>query len=170
MPSSNPDGKELSMHWIETKVKPQTVLDVGAGEGTYSLLFRKHGFVPRLLNAIEVWQPYIKEYQLLNKYKNVFNVDVREWEDWDYDLVILGDILEHMTKDEALDLWSKISKQARYAIISIPIIDFPQGHEHDNPYEEHIKDDWTTQEVLDSFSNIVDHCSYPVVGVFLAKF
>jgi hypothetical protein len=170
MPGSVPEGKDLSMYWIKNKINPQTVLDVGAGVGTYSLLFRKYDFVPKLLNAIEVWEPYIKEYELLNKYKNVFNVDVREWEDWNYDLVILGDVLEHMSKDEALTLWDKISKQARYAIISIPIIDCPQGHEHDNPYEEHIKDDWTTQEVLKSFTNIIDHNEYSVVGVFLAKF
>jgi len=169
MPGSSPEGKELSMTWIERN-KPETILDVGAGVGTYSLLLRKYNYVPKRLDAIEVWQPYIDEYKLDNKYNNIFNVDVRTWDNWNYDMVILGDVLEHMTKTEALAVWEKISKQAKYAIISIPIIDCPQGHAHDNPYEEHIKDDWTTQEVLESFSHIVDHCEYKVVGVFLARF
>lgn len=169
MPGSSPEGKGLSMMWIE-KNKIQTILDVGAGEGTYSNLIHKNDYPIKKIDAIEVWEPYIEEYNLRNKYKNVFNVDVRTWEDWNYDMIILGDVLEHMTKEEALAIWDKISKQAKYAIISIPIIDCPQGHAHDNPYEEHIKEDWTTQEVLESFSHIVDHCSYNVVGVFLARF
>jgi hypothetical protein len=75
-----------------------------------------------------------------------------------------------MTKEEAVAIWQSISKQARYAIISIPIVHYPQGHEHGNPYEEHVKDDWTTEEVLKTFSNITIHKAHNVVGVFVAKF
>ena len=48
-------------------------------------------------------------------------------DDFDYDLVIFGDVLEHMTEEDAVKLWNKVSKQARAAIIAIPIIQYPQG-------------------------------------------
>ena len=169
MPSSHTDGKPLSMSWVK-KLNPTTVLDVGAGVGTYAIEMKKSGIRPPRIDAIEVWQPYIDKYDLETMYDKVFKVDAREWDDWNYDLVILGDILEHMTKEEALAIWDKISKQASAAIISIPIIHCPQGHSDDNPYEEHIKEDWTSKEVLESFTGIVDHCDFPVVGVYLARF
>jgi len=169
MPESSPEGKPLSIYWIK-KLNPKTVLDVGAGIGTYHSLIKNEGIVIEKIDALEVWQPYIEKYELETKYNKVFNVDAREWQDWNYDLVILGDILEHMSKEEAISVWKNVSKQAKAAIISIPIIHCPQGHDHDNPYEEHIKEDWTSKEVLESFSNIVDHCDFPVVGVYLARF
>ena len=75
-----------------------------------------------------------------------------------------------MTKEEAIELWDKVSKTARYAIISIPIIHYPQGHEHGNPYEEHVKDDWSSEEVLETFSNIKEYKEFDITGVYIARF
>ena len=163
------ESKPLVMHWIK-KINPTSVLDVGVGVGTYSILMRQENiFIPKI-DGIEVWEPYIEKYDLNSKYNNIFNVDAREWKNWKYDLVIFGDVLEHMSKKEALAIWKKVSKNAKYAIISIPIIHCPQGDAENNPFEEHIKDDWTTKEVLESFSNIIDYHNFSVVGVYLAKF
>jgi phospholipid N-methyltransferase len=169
MPISSPEGKDFSAKLI-VRHSIKTILDVGAGLGTYSLLLKEKGISVKKLDAIEAWDPYITEYDLNSKYDNVFKVDARNWEDWDYDLVIFGDILEHMSKEDALSLWEKVSKQAKHALISIPIIYAPQGHAHGNPYEEHVKDDWTSEEVLQSFSDIVIHKAYTVVGVYWANF
>jgi cyclopropane fatty-acyl-phospholipid synthase-like methyltransferase len=169
MPISSLDGKQLSMEWIK-ELGSKTILDVGAGLGLYYEFLKHEQVVFEKLDAIEVWEPYIEKYELKLKYNNVFNVDARQWNDWSYDLVILGDILEHMSKEEALTLWDNVSKHAKAAIISIPIIHYPQGHEHGNPYEEHIKDDWSSAEVLESFSHIIKHKEYDIVGVYLAIF
>jgi len=169
MPGSMDEGKDQIKIWIQ-QINPKTVLDVGCGKGTYSDIFKDLNMKPEKFDALEVWKPYINKYKLAEKYNNIINVDAREHKDWDYDLVILVDVLEHMTKEEAIAIWQSISKQARYAIISIPIVHYPQGHEHGNPYEEHVKDDWTTEEVLKTFSNITIHKAHNVVGVFVAKF
>ena len=87
-----------------------------------------------------------------------------------FDLVILGDILEHMPMKDAVDLWNKIKQDAKYALISIPIIHYPQGAVDDNPYEVHIEEDWTTEKVLQNFSNIVEYKEFQQTGVFIAKF
>ena len=148
---------------------PETVLDVGAGAGKYGHICR--ALYPYFkIDALEVWEPYIKEYKLKHLYDKIFNEDVREFNKFDYDLVILGDILEHMTKDEAIAVMDKIKSQAKMAIISIPTCNCPQGHVHGNPYEEHVKDDWTHEEVLDTFSNIFKFELFQDTGTYFLDY
>jgi len=166
---SSPEGKIETLVWIMNN-NINSILDVGAGSGTYYDLLYNNGASVAKMDAIEVWKPYIEEANLLAKYDRVFQEDARVHDDYSYDLVILGDILEHMSKDDAIALWSKVSGKAKNAIISIPIVHYPQGHLNGNPYEEHVKDDWTAQEVLDTFPGIVHHEEYQTVGVFYATF
>ncbi len=148
---------------------PETVLDVGAGAGKYGHICR--ALYPYFkIDALEVWEPYIKEFKLKSLYNKIFNEDVREFNNFNYDLVILGDILEHMTKDEAIAVMNKIKEQAKMAIISIPTCDCPQGHVHGNPYEEHVKDDWTHQEVMDTFTNIFKFELFQDTGTYFLDY
>lgn len=167
MSGSHPDGKKDTLEFAKNN-EIKTVLDVGAGRGMYYDTLKNIEIFP--FDALEVWEPYIAKYDLLSKYDNVYSKDVREWDKFDYDLVILGDILEHMTKEEAVEVWNRICKQAKYAVISIPIIHYPQGESEGNPYQVHVKEDWSTKEVLETFDHIVDYIEYKVVGVFFAKF
>lgn len=171
MPISSPSGKDETAEWIKT-VKHDYILDVGVGQGTYADLIKKHKIKTKILDGIEAWKPYFDEFSLNKKYGAVFNLDVREWHHWDYDIVIFGDVLEHMSKKDAVKIWNECSKQARYAVISIPIVHSPQGHVHGNPFEEHVKDDWTALEVLNTFSHIYKHEQYynGGIGVFFADF
>lgn len=87
-----------------------------------------------------------------------------------YDLVILGDVLEHMTVEESVALWELIKSQAKAAMISIPIVHFPQGHEHGNPYEEHIVDNWTHESVMSTFTGITGYRTFDITGSYVAEF
>lgn len=161
--------------WVCEKLQsiektPLTVLDVGAGAGAYLDILRGIYGNSIYVTAAEVWEPYLYKFQLLHRYDAVALGDIRERTNFTYDLVILGDVLEHMNKDEAIELWRKISEQANYALIGIPIIHYPQGAEHNNPYEEHVKDDWTVDEVLQTFPGIVDWQASNITGAFLAQF
>jgi SAM-dependent methyltransferase len=169
MGTSHPESRG----WVIRKIrqnKVTSILDVGAGSGTYFNALKKNGYTRAHIDAIEVWNPYIEEFNLKNKYDNVYQEDVRDWNDFNYDLVIFGDILEHMSKDEAIEVWDKVSKSAKYAVISIPIIHYHQGEINGNPYERHVKDDWTHSEVIDTFSGIIDSWEGTVVGAFWAEF
>lgn len=168
MPISSPEGKSEFIHFID-KYKPESILDIGAGKGSYGILVRI-AHEPKILDAVEIWHPYVEEFNIKSIYNNVFEEDIRQFNNFNYDLVIFGDVLEHMMKEEAISIWNKAISQAKYAIISIPIGYHPQGCVHDNPYEEHIVDSWTPMQVFDSFPYIYKHEVYNTVGVFYAKF
>jgi hypothetical protein len=166
---SDPENKP----WAAEKIKeidPKTILDVGAGQGVYLDIIRRDLSHDVSVTAVEVWQPYVDQFNLVNRYNNVIVDDIRNIENFDYDLVIFGDILEHMSEDDAIEVWNKVSNQARYALISVPIIHYHQDAINDNPYEVHVEEDWNTERVLDKFSNIVEYKEFSVTGTFVAKF
>jgi len=166
---SDPENKP----WASEKIKeisPSTVLDVGAGQGVYLDLIRKDLGNKVNITAVEVWKPYIEQFNLHKRYNKVIEDDIRNIDEFDYDLVIFGDILEHMHEDEALEIWDKVSKKARYAIISIPIVHYHQDAINDNPYEIHVEEDWSTDRVLEKFSYIKEYKEFSVTGVFIAEF
>lgn len=166
---SNPENKP----WIQEKIKelnPSKILDVGAGAGIYLDVIRNALGDDVVVDAIEVWNPYIEYFNLRNRYNNVYELDVREFSDFDYDLVIFGDVLEHMSENDALEVWEKVSKKARNAIISIPIIHYHQDAINGNPYEIHVEEDWNSERVLEKFSNIVEYKEFVVTGTFIAEF
>ena len=169
MGTSHPESRGWSVRKIR-ECSASTILDVGAGSGTYFDALMKNGYTRARIDALEVWQPYIDKFDLKKKYSNVYTSDVRDWNDFSYDVVIFGDILEHMSKEDAIKVWDRVSKQAGYALIAIPIIHYHQGEIDGNPYEEHIKDDWSHEEVMSTFSGIVDSWQGNVVGAYWAKF
>ena len=168
MGTSHPESRPWAISKI-LSVKPGFILDVGAGSGTYADALKNAGY-RKTIDAVEAWPQYIEKYYLKKKYRHVFNQDVRTRSDFDYDVVVFGDILEHMTKEEAVSVWEKTAAQAGYALIAIPIIHYHQDELDGNPYERHVKEDWTNEEVLDTFSGIVDSWEGDVVGAYWAKF
>jgi phospholipid N-methyltransferase len=166
--NSMPEGKPYAVQRI-LEISPLTVLDVGAGRGAYATIL--NAYLPNtIFDAVEVWTPYIEQFNLKNKYSNIFNVDARNHKNFNYDLVIFGDILEHMPMSDSIDLWNFASKQARFMLISIPIIHMPQDEIDGNPYEIHEEEDWSTDLVLKKFKNIVEYKEFKHTGVFIAYF
>ena len=156
-----------------------TALDVGAGQGTYFDLL--HDLVPGGLDGIEVWQPYIEQYDLRNKYVWLYEGDARTEIDLVieryatlpkkfYDLVIFGDVLEHMTEAESLELWKKASQIARYGLISVPIVHYPQDAVGGNPYEVHVQEHLTPEHIRATFGPFDHEALYPWTGTFIKRF
>jgi Methyltransferase domain len=169
MPTSDPTNKLWSMRRIKD-INPKTVLDIGTGMGDYLELIKTYVSSDIVVHGVEVWEPYVEEYFLKERYDQLFIQDVREMTEFSYDLVILGDVLEHMPEANAVALWDLISKQARHAMISIPIGHHPQGAWGGNPYEIHHEEDWSVERVLQAFSGIIEHKEFDITGVFIAKF
>ena len=88
MGTSHPETKPWIMQQIR-KYKPKSILDVGAGSGTYAKLLYKNGYMRATVDAVEVWQPYIEEFKLKEKYRHVYSVDIRDFDnhyrDWETD-------------------------------------------------------------------------------------
>ena len=169
MGTSDPTNKPWTIQKI-IELNPKKVLDCGAGAGIYLDLIKQHMGNDIYVAGVEAWHPYIEQFNLEAKYDLIIEKDLRDVEDFNYDLVILGDILEHMTEEDALKVWDRICKQAEYAIISIPIVHYHQDAINGNPYEIHVEEDWSTERVLQKFNYIVEYKEFPQTGVFVAKF
>ena len=168
-----PHSDGANKGWVLDKIKelkPKSILDVGTGSGILEEIVRANFGDSIKLDGIEAWSPYIEEYKLTERYDNLYNVDAREWDNWDYDLVMFGDVLEHMNEHQSADMWNKMSQKAGAAIITIPIIHYPQGASFGNPFEIHHEEDWNTERIMKTFSGIIEHQEFEITGAYLARF
>ena len=162
MPFSSESGKNYIRNLVST-IKHDKILDIGCGSGTYAKMFPDSD-----LTGIEVWGPYISQYGLSDLYDKLIVEDAREWiPDDQYDLAIAGDVLEHMTVDEAVELLNKLKQCAKNVLISIPIGHYPQDEYEGNPYERHIKDDWSDDEVRQYFGKPTYSMIDNEIGVYM---
>lgn len=150
-------GKPEIAQWFnDNESTIDKVIDIGAGSGTYVRLIKEEFNICKnsAWTAVEAWEPYIKKYQLDTLYDQVINQDARklDWNDLGkFSVAIAGDVLEHMTKEEAIELVDNITANCKTLIISIPIIYMPQDEINGNPFEIHVKPDWSHDEVINTW-------------------
>lgn len=130
----------------------QSIIDVGAGDGRWGKLIRvwaprMHANVQRLV-GLEIWPRYVKKYHLESIYDEVIISDLRCYLYWDqFDVVILGDVLEHLYQLAAYNFVELLKKQRARVYLTIPITPCPQnGTVYSNPYETHLYQ-WTHEEL-----------------------
>lgn len=148
MPYSSESGKAYIRNIVD-RVKHDRMLDIGCGSGTYAKMFPDAHWT-----GVEVWEPYVEEFKLKDLYKELIINDACELNFIEhYDVAILGDVLEHMTEEKASDLFSRVRKVADTVIVSIPIGHYPQDEYNGNPYEKHITDNWSDEDVYELFGS-----------------
>jgi hypothetical protein len=147
MPYSDAEGKDAALTWHQ-EIRPATVIDVGAGAGTYARLLRARRPDEGRWTAVEAWEPYLSRFGLHDLYETVVVADARRLTApfFRADLVITGDILEHMPRADAVRLLGKIRTHAANLIVSVPVLHLEQGAVYGNPYERHV-DHWTAGEM-----------------------
>jgi len=162
MPDSSTKGKREIHEWFGQQKDIQTVLDIGCGSGTYPKLLedKKYDWA-----GIEIWYPYIKKYKLHDIYRNLICGDVTKIILPEADCVILGDIIEHLKKDDAIRLIGEVIGQFKHIVMSIPI-NYPQGEVGGNPYEEH-KSIWTFKELSELLPSDFSKRQFDNIGVFI---
>lgn len=179
MPTSFAIGKTEIRDFLLQQCDSNTkVLDVGPGQGNYSFLFRKH---VGSIDACELHGPYIKRHKLSEKYDTVYNMSVVDFPDFDkYDLVIMGDILEHLTVEEAKAVIEKC-KNVKQMLIAVPF-EMKQHAGGGRPAsEEHIQDDLTPENFAERYPDFEPavmvkrqrrfkfHCSDYSYGYYVRK-
>ena len=119
------------------KVKPITIVDVGAGSGFWGKIAREE--FPKCYSiAIEIWKDYITNHKLKNIYDKIINDDIKNVIDMvSGDLIIFGDVLEHMEKEIAMSIVEIAVKNFKYIIINSPDGFQPQDAVNGNIYEVH---------------------------------
>ena len=134
-------GKVEVSDWVKNHFwKGATCLDVGACDGKwYNLL---GGYLA--MDAVEIFAPNIEWHQLRQKYRMVFNADIYDLTYDYYDLIIFGDVLEHMSIDKAQAVLKYAKHHCIDLIIGVPWL-YPQDELYGNPYEKHLQADLTEE-------------------------
>lgn len=139
--------REFLEHMTRNFESHISILDIGAGCGTYGTLLK--GFF-EYIDGVEVYEPYIKEFELDKIYNNIFCRDALDVNVHAYDYIIMGDIIEHMTYFEAKKLTTRIHALDKKMMVAIPYM-MPQGPVGGNDYEIHRQDDLTHKIFLERY-------------------
>lgn len=152
-----------------------SMLDIGPGMGTYGILL--NDLIPHR-DAVEVWEPYIERFNLMSLYANVLPLDV-----WElaaktseipdlvrYDLIVFGDVLEHMHEHEALAVWEWAKRIARHGVISGPLGHWPQGEVDGNAHEAHVQDHLEFEDYTRLFGPFTETFRYAHSATFCVEF
>lgn len=132
-------GKSVVCEWIRKRFdKEAEILDVGACDGKWKWLLYEY----ENMDAVEAWEPNCNMIKGL--YRNVFNSDIADFQyDW-YDLIIFGDVIEHMDVPVAQKVLKYAESRCRDMIVAVPY-QYPQGALYGNPWECHLQPDLTAE-------------------------
>jgi hypothetical protein len=168
MPYSSHLGLSVVLDHV-VQLRPARVLDIGVGFGKWGFLTREAlDFIDarverdRWNTRIDGIDAHRYDSPLLDwVYDSVRIADVLDVTDElkGYDLVIMGDVIEHFEKDRGLQLLHSLLHQNRNVVLTTPM-DFFEQEREDNPYERH-RSHWQ----LEDFAPWT--FDYDVVGGFL---
>lgn len=184
MAFSAQEGKGFFQDWLIHFAKPlgfKRFLDVGCGAGLYGDIIRDvfghgNGIV---VDAVEPFAEYVPRHGLLQKYDKVFLEDIRDSYSklGEYDLIICGDVLEHLTKEDAIRVVEGLSLDCKFLWGALPIKvsgrDWSTGYKQcaeewvENPRNQHLHD-WTMDELKHAFVPMWI-VPYVQTGVFLVE-
>ena len=123
-----------SINTVVSLLQPATVCDIGPGAGKYGRIVRhraaEDGFSTRV-TAVEIDDSYVREFGLADIYDDIIigdAVNLINSPRLRFDLVIIGDCIEHMRKSAGVDLLSFLMYRAGYICVIYP--------------DEYIQDDW----------------------------
>lgn len=126
---------------------PRCVLDIGAGYGKHGVLLREYLDPTPIVHGIEAWEPYVEAHKLRGIYDELFVRDaltLTSEELYPYDMIVMGDVIEHMDKQAALDLIARAPHA--WFVIATPVIHFNTDPSLP-PTERHISH-WTREDFL----------------------
>lgn len=138
MASTNFGKREICEYIKGHFPKGSTCLDVGACDGKWSDLLGDY----LTMDAVEIFEPNVSFHNLRQKYRQVWCRDILDVEYDFYDLIIFGDVIEHMTTYKAQKVLEYARTRCKDMIIGVPY-QYKQGVLYGNPHEVHLQDDLT---------------------------
>lgn len=110
------------------ELKPNKIVDVGAGDGFYGKLI-KYLLPEAFVLAVEKRGDYISQWELDKIYDEVINDDIiNVVDELNGDLIIFGDILEHLEEEDATKVLDRSIEIFKYVLINSPLGFQPQEH------------------------------------------
>lgn len=154
--------KDIREHIINNFGKDSTILDVGPGVGTYATLLSEYNNI----DCVEIFQPYIDRYNLSKVYRKTYNANIVDFEYENYDIIIFGDILEHLSVPDAQKVLKYAYSRCKEIIVSVPYR-YRQGIHEDNIYEIHLQDDLTPQLMHQRYPELKCVNSDNIIGFYI---
>ena len=118
------------------------------------------------MDAIEIYKDNIGKHKLNDIYRKVFLGDIREFTFNHYDLIIFGDVLEHMSVEDAQKVLEYAWPRCRDLIVAVPYQWVNRSH-YGNPWEVHIQDDLTPENVLERYPRLKPLFVYERYGYYV---
>jgi 2-polyprenyl-3-methyl-5-hydroxy-6-metoxy-1,4-benzoquinol methylase len=158
-------GKQETLVLIEQMLPDRStgILDVGPGRGKYGALLRERGY--RSIDAVEIYGPYIESFGLSTIYDKVHHMDVADFKYDFYDVVIFGDVLEHLTVKKAQAVTAYAKSHSALIIVSVPYL-LPQIGGQLDGSGDHRQPDLTRDLFLQRFPGFVLLADNDQIGVF----
>ncbi len=128
---------------------PQSILDIGVGFGKYGVLTREYlefrdGRLKlydwqRRVDGIEIFSPYLTPLQEF-VYDHIYVGNALEILPGlnQYDLILLIDVIEHLSQPDGVKLLRQCQQTAKNTIVSTPVEFFPQKGAYGNSNEAHL--------------------------------
>lgn len=104
---------------------PQRILDVGAGYGKHGVLLREYLDPTPVVHGVEAWEPYVDAHRLRGIYDHLYTRDILTFTDVEllsYDLIVMGDVIEHLDKLDALAFLERARRS--WMVIATPVVHF----------------------------------------------
>ncbi len=153
-------------------LRPRSILDIGCGFGMWGFLSRMYLDVAEervqpsdwklRIDGLELFEPYILSHQR-SLYSNIIIGDVRELAPkvGNYDLIIAGDVIEHLDKDDGEEVIAQLyDKATRALFVNIPLGDgWEHPERHGNPGELH-RSQWYVEDFL-PYPNVTETFTLP---------
>ena len=154
MPSSTHFHVSKMIDWI-VRLQPTSVLDIGVGFGKWGFLAREYTDINAHQYKREDWKVRIEGVEAFPEYATpvypyiydkIHHGDLRTVlpDLTTYDLVIIGDVIEHFDKEAGLELLQQLRKKSQYILLSSPTVFFTQEL-FENAFEQH-KSLWTVDD------------------------
>ncbi len=163
MAFSSSEGKEFFRDWLVHVARPlgfKSFLDIGCGAGLYGKIIREVFGEKAWIIGVDIFDPYFKQFNLIEIYDGFLVRDIRDDVPVDKaDLITAGDVLEHLTKEEAVRVVNALRPKCRFLWAALPLkigrpwsVGYTQPeHEYAvNPAEQH-QHDYTGDEIQEYF-------------------
>jgi len=110
------------IHHILPRLPMRSFLDIGTGDGKYGRMVR--GYHPTCsTEGIEIEADYVDRFGLRSIYDDLQVMDCMNLlhnPDAEWDLVIVGDVVEHLRKSDGIDLLNFLVYRAKWILVIFP--------------------------------------------------
>lgn len=120
------------------------IIDIGAGWGKYGVLLKPHY---DKIDALDVW--WIED----GVYNKTYIKNVAEGLPEPYTVAIMGDVFEHLTREDARKFLENVLPQVEQIYIVVPW-QMQQEAVDGNPHEEHQQEDLTPELMAELYPEL----------------